>query len=103
MPQSEDGYKSIETGSNVIGLVHFAGPGSYRIVALGRVSPWMADRLGSMRVVAPPSDSGPSVSVLEGRVRDQAELFGILNTLHELHFSLLSVVSLGQRPTTPGN
>lgn len=89
-----------EESLGVVGYTQFAGPGFYRIVAQGRASPWSADRLGCMRLVGPASDSGPSVTVLEGRVRDQAELLGVLNTLHELRFSLLSVVSLGQGPVT---
>ncbi len=78
----------------MIGRVRFAGPGHYKIVAQGRLSPAMSDRFGSMRVVAAPAGVDASVAVLEGRVSDQAELSGILNTLFELHFSLLSVSCL---------
>ena len=35
-------------------------------------------------------DPAPITS-LDGQVRDQCELMGILNSLHELHLSLLSV------------
>jgi hypothetical protein len=31
------------------------------------------------------------VATLVGRIRDQAELAGVLNTLYELHLTLLSV------------
>jgi hypothetical protein len=31
------------------------------------------------------------VSALEGQVRDQAELVGVLNSLYELHLPILSV------------
>jgi hypothetical protein len=32
-----------------------------------------------------------SVSILEGPVRDQAELIGVLNALYQRHLTLLSV------------
>ena len=36
------------------------------------------------------------MTVLQGRVRDQAELSGILNALYELHLPLLKVEYLGE-------
>jgi len=44
-----------------------------------------------MRVLRSLSNEGNTVTVMEGRVSDQAELAGILNTLYELHLPLLSV------------
>ena len=72
----------------------YSGSRFYRIVVQGRIGPDLSDRFGSMLCVAPPSDTKLPVAVLEGRVRDQAELSGILNTLYELRFSLISVSSL---------
>ncbi len=39
------------------------------------------------------------VSVLEGQIRDQAELFGVLNALYQRHLTLLSVEYLNGRIT----
>ena len=36
------------------------------------------------------------VATLVGRIRDQAELAGVLNTLYELHLTLLSVEYLDE-------
>ena len=63
----------------------------------------MSDRFGSMRVLDAHPDADPSLAVLEGRVIDQAELSGILNSLYELHFSLLSVSNLDEEPRSPGH
>jgi hypothetical protein len=41
-----------------------------------------------------PAEAG-DVTVLQGRVSDQAALSGILNTLYELHLPLISVQYLG--------
>ena len=86
----------------MISTPDFAGPGSYRVVARGRMTQGLSDRFGSMRVVSSPSDDSPSVVVLEGRVKDQAELFGILNALYELRFTLISVNSLDEELPSPG-
>jgi len=81
----------------------FAGPGFYRIVAQGHLTPGMHGLFGSMQVVDPRSRGESSLAVLEGRVSDQAELSGILNTLYELRFSLLSVNSLDDGPGAASN
>jgi len=36
-------------------------------------------------------DQKGSVTELEGQVRDQAELMGIMNSLYELHMTVISV------------
>jgi hypothetical protein len=75
-------------------LTHLA-PGLYRIVVQGRLSPDWSGRFGAMRVMARSTQAGSDMTELEGRVSDQAELSGILNTLYELHLPLLSVEYLG--------
>jgi hypothetical protein len=37
-------------------------------------------------------------TMLQGPVADQAELSGILNSLYELHYALLSLQYLGKKP-----
>ena len=54
-----------------------------------------SDRLGDLRITAcNPSDQERPVTELVGKVRDQAELAGLLNGLYELHLTLLSVENL---------
>lgn len=40
------------------------------------------------------------VTVLQGRVIDQTELSSILNTIYELHFSLMSVEYVGDQDSS---
>ena len=72
-------------------IAPFSAPGRYRIEVQGALSPGWFDRFGAMRVSSPPVKAAPLVTVLQGQVSDQAELAGILNTLYELHLTLLSV------------
>jgi len=74
----------------------FSAPGYYRILLQGQLNPDWSGRLGGMQVVAPALEVDTGVTVLQGRVRDQAELSGILNALYELHLPLLKVEYLGK-------
>jgi len=71
--------------------VNFSGPGRYRIEIQGELGSNWSDRLGDMRVFPSSSGNDNKVTAIEGRVRDQAALVGVLNTLYELHLPLLSV------------
>lgn len=65
-------------------------PGIYRIVVSGKLSSTWWGRLGGMKVTVHESSGGAS-TVLEGLIRDRAELAGIINTLNDLHMTLLRV------------
>ena len=64
---------------------------SYRIQVEGSLSDKWSDRLGGMQIAVQPRDNQKPVSTLSGQVRDQAALFGVLNSLYELHLKILSV------------
>ena len=69
----------------------FDKPGTYRIHLLGHLNENWADRLGGMRVEESSRGvQGPNTTLI-GRLRDQAELIGVVNTLYELHLTLRSV------------
>ena len=56
-----------------------------------------SDLLGGMRIFTSSLNEKPDrVTFLEGKVKDQSELSGILNSLYDLHLSLLSVECLGK-------
>ena len=74
----------------------FSAPGYYRILLQGQLNPSWSDRLGGMQVVVPTLEADTGMTVLQGRVRDQAELSGILNALYELHLPLLKVEYMGK-------
>lgn len=77
---------------------HFSAPGQYRIEVQGHIPEGWSNRLGAMQLFYPSPKSNNEVTLLQGRVSDQAELAGILNSLYELHLSLLSVQYLGNQP-----
>ena len=70
----------------------FNRPGNYRIRVLGSLDESWSEKMGGLRIMACglKDQKGP-VTELVGRVRDQAELAGILSTLYELHLTLLTV------------
>jgi hypothetical protein len=73
----------------------FNRSGNYRICALGILDESWSERLGGLRITACSlKDQKGPVTELFGKVRDQAELAGLLNTLYELHMTLLSVEML---------
>ena len=66
-------------------------PGVYRITVKGRLDEDWSDRLAGMRIRTSQIENEITVTELAGRIRDQAELAGVLNSLYELHLSILSV------------
>jgi hypothetical protein len=69
--------------------VFFSEPGNYQIELQGQLDSKWFERLGAMRVISPESEIG--ITTLQGRVSDQTELSGILNTLYDLHLTLISI------------
>jgi len=66
-------------------------PATYRIEVEGFLEKSLSDLLGGLRIDTYLRDDQTTVTVISGRVRDQAELVGILNTLYEMHLPILSV------------
>ena len=74
--------------------IPFDRPATYQIKVQGRIDPLMSDFLGGMLISPAAVEAGPPVTTLEGELRDQAALAGVLNTLYELHLTVLSVKRL---------
>jgi hypothetical protein len=72
----------------------FDSPATYQISVLGRIDPSWSDRLEGMTIFPVTVEVGPPVTTLEGELSDQAALAGVLNTLYELHLTVLSVKCL---------
>ena len=70
----------------------FERPGKYRILVLGLLSEHWSNRLGSFQIATRDTENskGP-ITELVGNVRDQAELVGILDTLYDLHMTIMLV------------
>jgi hypothetical protein len=69
----------------------FNKPGNYRICVQGALDESWSEKLGDWHITtSSQKDLGP-VTELVGQIRDQAELAGVLNTLYELHLTLLTL------------
>jgi hypothetical protein len=67
-------------------------PAGYRIQIQGYLDGTWSDRLGGLTIkVNSEPINGARATTLSGRLRDQTDLIGVLNTLHDLHLPLLSV------------
>jgi hypothetical protein len=74
--------------------VPFDSPMPYQILVQGRVASNWSDRLQGMEISHTTTDSGHIVSTLTGELPDQTALAGVLNAIHEMHLSVLSVECL---------
>ena len=72
----------------------FDRPGNYRIRVEGFLDKKWSARLGGLRITTSTRGDQKQVTVLEGLMRDQAELVGVLNALYQRHLTLLSVEHL---------
>jgi len=69
-------------------------PARYRIDVEGFLDESWSERLGGMQIKTRNREDQSWVTTLVGRVRDQAELAGILNSLYEMHLPVLLVRNL---------
>lgn len=63
----------------------------YRVCVAGTLPRGWEYRLGGLQIVRERESGVSNQTQLMGTVRDQAELLGVLNTLHELRLPLLLV------------
>ena len=66
-------------------------PATYRIEVAGHLAESRSDRLAGMRITTRKKSDQATVTTLDGRLRDQAELSGVLNRLYDMHLSILKV------------
>jgi hypothetical protein len=78
--------------------IPFDRPASYQISVQGRIAPDWSDRLAGMTIGLTAEEALPPVTTLKGELSDQAALAGVLNTLYELHLTILSVLCLSYPP-----
>ena len=69
-------------------------PATYLIEVEGHLDRNWSDRLARMNITTRIRSDQTMVSTLFGRLRDQAELSGVLSSLYELHLPILSVKNL---------
>lgn len=64
---------------------------TYRIKVQGYLDESRSEFLGGMTITTASQGDQGVVTTLEGRLKDQAEFSGVLNTLYELHLPVLLV------------
>lgn len=73
------------------GGIKFENPGAYKVIVKGRLGEEWSDRLAGMDITALSEDGDVYVTTLVGKLRDQAQLSGVLNALYDLHLPILLV------------
>ena len=70
----------------------FDRPGNYRIHVIGSLHESWSEKRGGLRIRSCSSkDQEEPVTELIGKVRDQAKLIGLSDSLYNLHLSILKV------------
>ena len=72
-------------------LVPMDTPGTYRICVIGGVEKSWAERLWGMTSIPVEQAGEREQTLLVGKVADQAALIGILNTLYNIGYAVVSV------------
>lgn len=86
----------MESG-DVGGNSKWKGPTNYQIRVGGVLDERWSDRLGGMGIGRSTAPEESAETTLTGVLRDQAALVGVLNTLYEMHLTILSVEALGAK------
>ena len=73
---------------------NFTRPAIYKIVAQGKIDYKLADRMLTLQVNVEKGEGQKYYSTLIGKIDDQAALSGILNTLYDMHITVISVQML---------
>lgn len=74
--------------------IPFDHPATYQINVQGLIDPTSSDLLGGMTINPASVEAIPPITTLEGELQDQAALAGVLNTLYELHLTVILVKRL---------
>lgn len=70
-------------------------PARYRITVVGNLDTAWSPRLSGMSITITGGKGRKTVTTLEGRIVDQSALNGVITTLNDLQYPLLSVEYLG--------
>lgn len=68
----------------------------YRITVVGKLDTSWSSRLAGMAITIRGGEERQTITILEGKVSDQSALIGVINTLNDLQYPLLSVEFLEQ-------
>ena len=88
---------SPNTENTSINKISVDQPAVYMIRVMGKLNKSWSDRLSGLTILSYNTvlQDGNDMTTLTGRLQDQTELAGVLNTLYNLRLPLLSVEYLG--------
>ncbi|WP_439185051.1 hypothetical protein [Carboxylicivirga taeanensis] len=72
----------------------FSKSAIYQIVVIGKMDKTWSSRLANMQISLETNMGTKNEYFLVGKLKDQAELIGVINTLYDLHLTLKSVAML---------
>jgi hypothetical protein len=75
--------------------IDFTDFNNYRIDVSGKLDENLSDIFGGLSI-SHKIEGDKTISYLEGEIIDQSELVGIINTLHNMRFNILSLKILNQ-------
>ena len=79
------------TFEKVVPEFSFQKPAVYKIIVQGEMDENWSDRLGGMQIsVTREKDNQPQTELI-GKINDQAALSGVLNTLYDFQFTIISL------------
>ncbi len=84
------------SGDNIESTFSFSKPAIYQIRVLGKVPSSWSERLSGMDLSYRNKKSGVETTLV-GKMSDQAQLAGLLNSLYEIHMSVISVKKLNSK------
>ncbi len=82
------------TPNKAISEFSFRKPAVYKIEVQGELNESFTERLGGMQINVIRSQGNKPVTVLIGQINDQSALSGILTTLYDFQFTIISVIML---------
>lgn len=71
--------------------VKFSGPAYYTISVQGKLNPKLFDSFEEMKIIEDKTIDDISITTIAGRIKDQTQLSGIINTIYDLGFPILLV------------
>ena len=75
----------------VLNEINFTGPAIYKIVIMGELEQQTAEQYWGMKITRSKKEGNKTITTMIGMINDQSELSGILISLHDMHFTVISV------------
>jgi len=82
---------------NIPDITEYKCPAIYRITIKGVIDQRYAGYFGDMTTSVDKKEEGPTTSKLTGKIKDQAQLMGVLNALYNLHLPIVSIQTLDEK------